>query len=1187
MGDFDKLSFGVEVVESSYDTTISRLDAILKKLEQIQNATNAKIATSISVKGIDTSSVTKKAQTAINQQKNSLLSLEKAQESYSSAIGRWENSQASLRNATINLSTAEERYDEALRNPLATLREMERAERSLEKAQIARTRAQNNADIAEQNVGNAQRTIEQRENSYVSAELRTERALLSEIDKFQERISRNEQLQTSTGYQQALEKQVKLLQDKKLLLAQNESKTIGTNEDVELRALQLQNEERRKAVDLEIKRNGALSEGFKNFSESGQLNETDKKVAKDKGEYQAYLDLQKLVEQEERLNSAWAKQIETLRLLNQEKQKKLTYDIISNDSNVRAENVATKIAQLNANTAVSADLAASAEGRLALEEKARVQYGQQLITQMERLRAEQDAINNGKYEEYLHTKLANDERKKEIKQRTEQELGINKTTKSLASYIAKITSVFAIARRLGSFVVSAVETSAAYVENLNLFAIAYGDAYEDTLDWALGLAKSYGLANNEIVKMAGTFRQLATSLGIVGEMSVMQNGLKEVGETADFVSEQVTSLAYDFSALLNTSVESAAEKLQSSIFSGNVRPLRAYGIDISQSQIDRLFETNEQLAALGINARNLSQSDKVLARLIITMQSGSNAFGTMAREINTLQSQIRIFQGSLTNFKQAVGNFLNEPLRNAMIYINGVIIGITELLNAFAPEIKTVTLEATLDQNGDETATGVLEGVKDAANDATSALEGTTDEYENLTNKLAGFDKFNVLQQGQNTGSSAATGLLQQILGTEMEKYQAEVDEAMKEVENRAVEIGNAIKNWFIFDVGTKDNPIYEMTSQAKGLLAILTTISGISVFNWAKSAMSAATEATKAGKSLEGIAKTGATLKNILSPKGLGIIAFVGAIAYMYTTNEQFRESINKTINTLVTALEPVLKNVFGLIETFSPIVLRLIEYVANIAGKVLEWADNMGILEPILYAIIGIGLAKWLFNIKKPLLECITLFGMPAKDALTAFANTLKTEVQPKLLDTIKNTAQLQAVIGAVGAIAGFALFDSFLSGLDSTSKAIAGLITVLAAGTIAWIAFNAAKTQGLAVPLILTAIGVGAAGVKAMFEGIQGFADGGYTNANLIMTHENGKREWVGKAAGSAAIVNDTQMSDIMEAAVAKGVYRAFSNSRTESSSGGTTKNVYNFQVNGKTLLSAMEDEARKQGKKLARY
>ena len=83
---------------------------------------------------------------------------------------------------------------------------------------------------------------------------------------------------------------------------------------------------------------------------------------------------------------------------------------------------------------------------------------------------------------------------------------------------------------------------------------------------------------------------------------------------------------------------------------------------------------------------------------------------------------------------------------------------------------------------------------------------------------------------------------------------------------------------------------------------------------------------------------------------------------------------------------------------------------------------------------------------------------------------------------------------------------------------------------------------------------------------------------------MTHENGKREWVGKAAGSSAIVNDTQMSDIMETAVAKGVYRALSSSRTDGGSGGTTKNVYNFQVNGRTLLSVMEDEARKQGKAL---
>ena len=1108
MGDFDKLSFEVEVKESSFDTTISRLDIILKKLGEIQNKTNASVAPSISVKGVDTSASSKKAQTAILQQKNSLLSLEKAYESYSSATGRWENAQASLQTATTNLRVAEERHNEALKNPLATIKEREKALRSLERAQVALTKAQNNADIAEQNVGNAQRSIEQRENSYGSAELRTQRALLSEIDKFQERISRNEQLQTSTGYQQALEKQVKLLQDKKLLLAQNESKTIGTPKDVELRALQRQNEERRKAVDLEIKRNGALSEGFKKFSESGQLNETDKKVAKDKGEYQAYLDLQKLVEQEERLNSAWAKQIETLRLLNQEKQKKLTYDIISNDSNVRAENVATKIAQLNANTAVSADLAASAEGRLALEEKARVQYGQQLITQMERLRAEQEALNNGKWEEARAIELANKQRKQEIDTRLKSQLGlkeehqqVQKNTNVWSTYLAKITSVVMIARRLGSFFAAAIQEGASYTENLVLFSTAFGKSTEEQLKWAENLAKSYGLARNEVVKFAGTFRELANSLGIVGE-------------TADYVTRTVTNLGYDLSALFNTSVTTAMEKLQSGIFTGQTKPLRSYGIDISQESIDRLIETDDVLKELGVSARDLSQSEKTVARLLITMRSASNSFGTMAKEINNLQSQFRIFQGSLSEFKLAIGNLVQEPLRNAMVYINGFIIALTNIVNAFAP------------QKEDKT---IFESTTEGAENTANAIEDANKKYDELTGKLAGFDKFNVLQQKEDDSSTlAVTNRLNELLSEEAVKYEEEVQKAMDKIKNEAVETSKSIIGWFV-KVDEEGNILYEndmpiWTDNAKALGAGLTTLASIM--------------SLKLADSIIGIVKNIFTLKNATALLSATLVA--GAIFAFVKMVEAF-ENGDYWAGILAGTIGITLAGAFLLLHKKS--IASAISSVQSFIGKMLI---ANGILEG---------------QTIKAVLASSTAFlglGSAIAGAFLIFSNW----------DNMENWQRFVGVLGVVTtAVLGLAMAFGAFHSAWSMGLATAGII----AGMVAIVASIATIKKDIEEPI---------------YYSTSAHADGGYTNANLIMTHENGKREWVGKAAGSSAIVNDTQMSDIMEAAVAKGVYRAFSNSRTESGSGGTTKNVYNFQVNGRTLLSVMEDEARKQGKRLVK-
>lgn len=78
---------------------------------------------------------------------------------------------------------------------------------------------------------------------------------------------------------------------------------------------------------------------------------------------------------------------------------------------------------------------------------------------------------------------------------------------------------------------------------------------------------------------------------------------------------------------------------------------------------------------------------------------------------------------------------------------------------------------------------------------------------------------------------------------------------------------------------------------------------------------------------------------------------------------------------------------------------------------------------------------------------------------------------------------------------------------------------------AGTIALIAGFAALT-GMA------------ATINSAANNVPSFADGGFTTANFIATNENGKREWVGRNAGATAIVNDTQMSDIMYQAVRRG-------------------------------------------------
>ena len=744
---------------------------------------------------------------------------------------------------------------------------------------------------------------------------------------------------------------------------------------------------------------------------------------------------------------------------------------------------------------------------------------------LQRVNQEKDLLNSKTYEEARRIELANQQRKKEIDQRLKQELGIKQTTKSLTAYLAKLGSGVMIARRLGRVVSDTIQESANYVENLNLFAVAYGDVYQETLKWALDLADGFGLTSNEVLRFAGTFRQLSTSLGLVED-------------TANSVSKTVTQLGYDLSALFNTSVENAMEKLQSSLFSGNVRPLRAYGIDISQNQIDALFETNQALANLGVNARNLSQSDKVLARLIITLRDGSNAFGTMNREINTLQSQIRILQGSFSNFKLAIGDLVQEPIRQALIFVNAFVISLTNIIRMFKPLQKT-----------DET---VFNGVAMGAEEANS-------EIDKLNGKLADFDKFNVLGgQSQDTTSSAITEALTAELKKQQEQYEA-VSQATK---NQATSLAE-----------------YLTPALSGALIAVI----GLS-------------------NKIPFLSKT---LNLLKSPTAI----ILGSFVALYTTSDYFRESVNNLLTVLLKLVGNTLSPLVKTLQTLTPIVEKLLNvagyvlgFFVNVLAKIVEFLDKTGLLEGAIWALViaftalkAIQVLKWATDVYRHFSLILGIFDAMVKanggfiasikDLGVALGKFLATQAKKFIAWLNTSKVSMGLLLLGVGVLVGGII--EFISSFDQLSTkakiwipiiaGLAGVITALAAGLT-----------------ILKGNWVGAIGLGALVAGIglsvgtqlstSAHDDGGYTNANLIMTHENGKREWVGKAAGSSAIVNDTQMSDIMEVAVAKGVYNALS---ARSAMGGNvpTNETIVVKIGEEAVFNAVRKTARRQGRDFA--
>lgn len=84
-------------------------------------------------------------------------------------------------------------------------------------------------------------------------------------------------------------------------------------------------------------------------------------------------------------------------------------------------------------------------------------------------------------------------------------------------------------------------------------------------------------------------------------------------------------------------------------------------------------------------------------------------------------------------------------------------------------------------------------------------------------------------------------------------------------------------------------------------------------------------------------------------------IIAIIGVVAglliLLYTTNEEFRESINKLFSSLMKILSVVLKPIMSIIETIAPIITLIVNIIASQLTPMLDVLNAF--LQPIIWAL------------------------------------------------------------------------------------------------------------------------------------------------------------------------------------------------------------------------------------------
>lgn len=685
------------------------------------------------------------------------------------------------------------------------------------------------------------------------------------------------------------------------------------------------------------------------------------------------------------------------------------------------------------------------------------------------------------------TNRVENEQKKLEESNKKLEESNKKTAQSFTSIASKITILVRLVRKLANGLTSSIEESAEFVENLNLFAVTFGKNYQKTLDWALDFADNLGVASNEIIRFTGLFKQLSDAIGISSDMGTE-------------MSKVLTQLGYDLASFYNISTESAFEKLQAGIFSGQTKPLRSLGLDVTQQTLDNLLKTDEAFKNIGVtSSKALLQSEKAMLRLIVVLKNAQNSFGDINRTINTLSNQIRVFQSSLSNLRLAIGDLIAEPFRNALIYVNAFLIAITKIIRAFKP-VETVS----------ETAGAGMQQFADDTEDAIDAATGG--------GKLD-FDEFRVLSTGEDEQVS-----INEIINAELEKQIALYNEqisSLDTINNKAVQIAENIKNWFIVtdkEGNGEEGNFVEWTSQAKTLAAILTTgvfakIAGIGAEGgFFKNISTAILECATSTKGLTSqVTLLGKAFTLIQThPIILVIAAIVALMAVLYKSNENVRESINN----LLQSLSPLLNITTELFISILKPIVPILDYLMQLLGVLLP-----------------------------PILNLLTLSINQISLALVPVAFILEL-----IIKLIQSAIQLTTD-----------LFSLNWSNLGKNQEQIWSN----------WSSVDFAKSSWN--------------NYASSFKNLLGFANGGITDANFIMTHENGVREWVGKQGNSTAVVNDTQMTDVMGKAVRNGVLEALS---YNTGNGEIFNITVQANLDGQKVYESTKRIARRNGEKFAR-
>ena len=356
---------------------------------------------------------------------------------------------------------------------------------------------------------------------------------------------------------------------------------------------------------------------------------------------------------------------------------------------------------------------------------------------------------------------------------------------SLAAVAGTLYANFFLLIRAAKLLGKAMDYSSSMTEAQNVVTVVFGKNSELMDDFAQTAIKDFGMAKLAATQFASRFQAMGKTMGITSEQIVSANDFitkklsgnsrayQDLGNSVAHMSINLTKLTADIASLYNQDYEDVAKDMQS-IFTGMTRPLRKYGLDLTNATLKEWAMSQ----GLDSNIEKMSQAEKTMLRYQYVMSRAGIAMGDFQKTQDTFANSLRTVKQLLQEIARLIGEALINALGPALIQFKHFLFNLVDMTQSALNAIGKLLGWKQIDFGG----AALVEDTEDYAD----ALDDAAGAAKKLKTQLRGIDELNNLTSNKGGGGGGANAAT---LGADLES----IWDLMEET-NRAYE--SSITSW-------------------------------------------------------------------------------------------------------------------------------------------------------------------------------------------------------------------------------------------------------------------------------------------------------------------------------------------------------------------------------------------------------